>query len=208
MSAEAVDHDRWLARRAAAFSVRNRRRKAAFIVDYIRREAIGSVLVVGTEDAVFPWSNIIERALMDSSAWVVATGLGPEIEMPTARAIADGRRLPFKAKSFDLVVSNAVIEHVGQEADQQAFVSEHHRVGRHFILTTPNLAFPVESHLRVAFRHWSARYRARHSEAFSRLMTGRQLKRLLPHETAVAGGSWWPTLIAVHSCSASRCEAI
>ncbi len=52
----------------------------------------------------------------------------------------DGRMLPFEARSFDIVVSFQVIEHID---DDHAFVAEIHRVlktGGRLILTTPNKA--------------------------------------------------------------------
>ncbi len=43
---------------------------------------------------------------------------------------ADGRALPFKDRSLDLAVANAVLEHI-PPADQEAFVSEMCRAIRH-----------------------------------------------------------------------------
>lgn len=132
---------------------------------------------------------------------MVASGLGPQIELDTPRVLCDGRRLAFKDKAFDLVVSNAVIEHVGDAAEQKAFVDEHHRVGKRFIVTTPNLLFPVESHTRVIGRHWSASWRVRHRQDFTRLLTPKQFKALLPAEgTTFRGDVWSPTLTASHQC--------
>jgi hypothetical protein len=66
----------------------------------------------------------------------------------------DGRRLPFRDRSFDIVFSNSVIEHVGDAQSQQAFANEVARVGRAFWVQTPNRWFPVEQHLLTPFLHW------------------------------------------------------
>jgi SAM-dependent methyltransferase len=67
---------------------------------------------------------------------------------------ADGLSLPFADNSFDLVVSFAVIEHVGDRQRQQAFVQELCRVGRSVYLTTPNRWYPVEFHSILPLVHW------------------------------------------------------
>jgi hypothetical protein len=60
--------------------------------------------------------------------------------------VADGRCLPFRDGSFDVVFSNSVIEHVGNRMDQEAFAGEVGRVGRHYFVQTPNRNFPIEPH--------------------------------------------------------------
>ncbi len=71
-----------------------------------------------------------------------------------AVAQTDGGRLPFDDKQFDVVFSNAVIEHVGGRQRQQAFVAECLRVGKRVFLTTPSRSFPIESHTMLPFVHW------------------------------------------------------
>jgi SAM-dependent methyltransferase len=70
---------------------------------------------------------------------------------------ADGRDLPFDDGEFDIVHSNAVVEHVGPWNEQARFVHELVRVSKRGIITTPNRWFPVESHLRVPVVHWLPR---------------------------------------------------
>jgi hypothetical protein len=66
----------------------------------------------------------------------------------------DGRCLPFRDQSFDLVFSNSVIEHVGDRASQERFAQEVARVGRAYWVQTPYRWFPVEQHLMTPFIHW------------------------------------------------------
>jgi hypothetical protein len=83
---------------------------------------------------------------------------GPTGADPAARwVVGDGRRLPFRDGAFDLVYSNAVIEHVGEFDDQRRFAAECARVGRGYYVQTPNRRFPVEVHLMWPFVHWLPR---------------------------------------------------
>ena len=66
----------------------------------------------------------------------------------------DACALPFPDDAFDVVHSNAVIEHVGGRDRQEAFVREALRVGRRVFLTTPNRWFPIEVHTRLPLVHW------------------------------------------------------
>ena len=66
----------------------------------------------------------------------------------------DGRALPFRDKSFDVVFSNSVIEHVGDRESQARFAAEVERVGRRYWVQTPNRWFPLEQHLIMPAVHW------------------------------------------------------
>lgn len=57
----------------------------------------------------------------------------------------------FENRSFDIVFSNSVIEHVGDKSFQQRFADEVRRIGRRFWVQTPSRHFPVEAHNGMPF---------------------------------------------------------
>lgn len=181
------------------YSSRSRARKSAGILRLIEDRGVRTVLFVGIGSDpgnTTPNHQILERAV----AQAVESVTGCDIEEAAsfdqlAYVRADGCRLPFRSKAFDLVVSNAVVEHVGDETRQRQFVSEHIRVGTHWVITTPNLWFPVESHTTSLVKHWSRGWRERQS-AFTRLMSRRQFRDLLPPDALLEGGRWSPTFTA------------
>ena len=57
----------------------------------------------------------------------------------------------WKDKEFDLVVSDSVIEHVGNYEKQKKMAREIQRVGKWYFVQTPNFFFPVEPHVLLPF---------------------------------------------------------
>lgn len=57
----------------------------------------------------------------------------------------------FDAGSFDMVFSNSVIEHVGDEPRQALFAAEARRIGASYWVQTPAIWFPIEAHTGVPF---------------------------------------------------------
>jgi trans-aconitate methyltransferase len=59
----------------------------------------------------------------------------------------------FADQSFDVVFSNSVIEHVGDEQQQLAFAREVMRLGKSYWIQTPSNHFPMDPHTGV-FLYW------------------------------------------------------
>jgi hypothetical protein len=68
--------------------------------------------------------------------------------------IEPSKRLPFKDQEFDVVYSNAVVEHTGSRRDQAAFIAEALRVSQGYFITTPNRWFPIEHHTSIPLIHF------------------------------------------------------
>jgi len=179
-----------------AFSVRNRRRKAELISAFMRRAGIDTVILVGARPHDQQRNgSIVEEAIARRSTVLSVCDVNPSVSVwPFVQA--DGRALPYVDRCSDLVLSNAVIEHVGNEQDQQRFVAEHGRVGRHWVITTPNRWFPVESHTYAVLRHWSGAWRQSHRKEFTRLLSRGEFRALLPGDARIRGHFWSPTFTA------------
>lgn len=147
---------------------------------------------------------------------VVGGGLSvPDVEdyarsFPGVRAVVfDGCQLPFPDQSFDIVYSNAVLEHLPSWDQQRLFADEVRRVGRAWFVTTPNFWYPVEAHYHLPFvQLLPARWQHRLVRALGKtpyltlqLLSARQLRRLFP-DSRVLGCrvTFYPeTLVAVGS---------
>jgi ubiquinone/menaquinone biosynthesis C-methylase UbiE len=118
------------------------------------------VLDVGvTSDRTYDNSNYFE-ALYPHKSRIIAAGLQDaaflETDHPGVRYLrANALDMPFADRSFDLVHSSAVLEHVGSLDNQARMISECLRVARRGIcLTTPNRWFPIEFHTQLPLVHW------------------------------------------------------
>jgi SAM-dependent methyltransferase len=99
-------------------------------------------------EKLYPYPHNITAVGVEDAAFL-------EQEFPGLTYIkADGLNLPFADRTFDLVVSFAVIEHVGDRAQQAALVKELLRVGKTCCITTPNRWYPIEFHSILPLIHW------------------------------------------------------
>ena len=186
-----------------AVSLRSRKRKLQLFLDELHPGPETTVLDVGADELgfgegagcgtlnffeqLYPWpQRITALGLHDGARFEKRY---PEVSYVRGDALA----LPFGDGSFDVVFSNAVIEHVGNRDRQSRFVLEALRVGRRVFVTTPNRCFPIEVHTRLPLVHWLPRRAS--SAIYTRvgkrwadeihLLSHRQLASLFPGRVRV-----------------------
>jgi SAM-dependent methyltransferase len=99
----------------------------------------------------FNWS------LLEARPKLTVLDINSETEGPRGGIVyvrEDGCNTSFPDKSFDVVFSNSVIEHVGDVDRQRKFARECMRCGSGFYVQTPNKWFPVDPHTFLLFVHW------------------------------------------------------
>jgi hypothetical protein len=135
-----------------ALSLRFRRRRMQRFLRELGVTGETRILDIGgTPDC---WELITERPRITLLNTPRAKG---DLRGAASWVAGDGRSLPFRDCSFDIVFSNSVIEHVGDAESQMRFAKEVARVGRCYWVQTPNLWFPVEQHLLTPIVHWLPR---------------------------------------------------
>lgn len=144
---------------AHTISAYNRRRKWGLFLKEIAPTQEMRVLDVGFSEGEFSSTdNFIEKNYPYPE---MLTALGTDIpakfklRYPKVSAFHyDGIVFPFEDKTFDVLWSNAVIEHVGDRDKQLFFLKEIKRVSKRAFITTPNRFFPIEVHTLVPFLHY------------------------------------------------------
>jgi SAM-dependent methyltransferase len=144
-------------------------RKIELLLDLDDGQSTGGLLEVGTG------SGGIAHYFAHSSArqWTVEA-----VDVVDNRQLTDGYhfqlidgcRLPFEDESFDVVISNHVIEHVGDESSQLLHLRELRRVlkpGGRGYLAVPNRWMLIEPHYHVPLLSWlPKRWRSSYLKCF------------------------------------------
>jgi hypothetical protein len=184
-----------------AYSARNRARKAEDILSFMKKHEVKDVLLVGTmgdehlSNTNMTNAGIIEKRIAADYEIKMGINLDPAVTSYPFM-IADARDMPFEDDYVDFALANAIIEHVGQEAEQRLMVEEMTRVARTWVITTPNKWFPIESHTSAVFVHWLPSWRRKQEIHFSRLLSRPQFRALLPEGVELSGAPWSPTFTA------------
>lgn len=145
-----------LARRVSALA---RRRVYELFMRTMQPSATDRILDIGATDDAGVESNMLEQlyphrknitcvSLTDGQAILAAYSGVQHVQ------ITLGQPLPFERNAFDIVHSNAVLEHVGSRELQKEFIAEMCRVAPRRFLAVPNRRFPVEHHTGLPFIHY------------------------------------------------------
>jgi hypothetical protein len=124
----------------------SRRKKFELFMHVFEPTAAYRILDIGGAEgsffsALYPWP---ERVIVVD----LRGGALEELRRSTP-VLANALRLPFADDAFDIVWSNAVIEHVGVFEMQQKFADEIRRVGQGYFVATPWKGFPIELHYKM-----------------------------------------------------------
>jgi hypothetical protein len=176
-------------------STHMRQKMFSMFMDELKPRAEETILDVGvTSDQSYDNSNYFE-ALYPYKDRIVAIGMQgasfiEQLYVGVRYVEATALCLPFQDRSFDIVHSSAVLEHVGCIDNQAKMITECVRVARRGIcLTTPNRWFPIEFHTQLPLIHWMSKRAGRYvfrrlgfddlaEEAHLNLMTSRELRML------------------------------
>src|SRR6185437_11942576 len=117
------------------------------------------ILDIGTSDDTGADSNMLEQLYpYPENLTCVSLTDGKSILAAYPRVkhvrIAADEPLPFAHNAFDIIYSNAVLEHVGSQDCQKNFISEMCRVAPRRFLVVPNRGFPIEHHTCLPFVHY------------------------------------------------------
>jgi len=100
-------------------------------------------------EKLYPYPNRITALSNQDASWMEGAFEGLKF------VHGDALNMPFDDNTFDLVFSNAVIEHVGSRDKQVQFLEECIRVSKKYVfITSPNKYYPIELHTALPLIHW------------------------------------------------------
>lgn len=128
------------------FMRRFRRRRFTTFKEHLNPQPDDRILDVGGYPAFWveyePVARSIECLNVHEVPWDTARHPGHGIRT----LVGNGCDLAFSDRSYDILFSNSVIEHVGTWEDQQDFAREARRVGQALWIQTPAYECPLEPH--------------------------------------------------------------
>jgi hypothetical protein len=131
-----------------------RKRRMRQFLTAFRPNAITTILDVGGYPDT--WTSMKVRASITVLNIHPIEYTSGSVDPPIQTLVGDGCLLEFPDRSFDIVFSNSVIEHLGSLERQQLFARECRRVARRLWVQTPARSFFIEPHLLTPFIHFLA----------------------------------------------------
>jgi hypothetical protein len=171
--------------------------------------ASGAPAVENFLEASYPWPERVVGLSIDDLA-------GYRDRYPSSAAVqGDACQLPFSDASFDIVFTNAVIEHVGDKNHQARLVGECLRVARRAVfVAAPNRWFPYDTHVAFPLVHWLPRaiWRPLLNESALHLVSPPTLLRYFPEPSnpRLLSPLWAPSIAVLASpcVRASRMDRV
>jgi 2-polyprenyl-3-methyl-5-hydroxy-6-metoxy-1,4-benzoquinol methylase len=152
-----------LANSKGQFANKLRRKRFEKFVQFFRYLAIGNKInILDVGGRVYFWENM---NFLSNNVDITILNLNIEdtAKHPNVKCVkGDACSMPeFPDKSFDIVFSNSVIEHVGDFDDQKRMADEIKRIGKTYFVQTPSYWFPMEPHfLTIGFQFLPIKVRA------------------------------------------------
>jgi hypothetical protein len=142
-----------------SLAMRMRRARSRRVVELIEAVAAekGACRILDLGGEPDYW-GLFERAVLERCG-VHVTLVNPQaftLADPMFEAVeGDACALPqYADRSFDLVHSNSVVEHVGDWPRMEGFAAEARRLAPRYYVQTPYFWFPIEPHFSAPFFHW------------------------------------------------------
>jgi hypothetical protein len=131
---------------ARSLASRMRRRRFEFFLSLLGKLK-GPIEILDIGGTQQFWDLMLGEDQPDIRVTLLNIGHQPASLPRFESVVGDARSMPqFAAKSFDVVFSNSVIEHLGDYANQRRMAEEVRRIGQRYFVQTPNKRFPIEPH--------------------------------------------------------------
>ncbi len=138
-----------------SLSSRFRNKRAHILLDKLSALNLSEIKILDVGGSSYFWDGM-KSQFKNKYQLVIVNLSKEEIGIGECQKIVgDGKTLSFiKDKSFDVVVSNSVIEHLGTLNQQREMAENIKRVGKYHFIQTPAFIFPFEPHFLFPFFHW------------------------------------------------------